>query len=250
MMGSPPNEVGRCLLGASGGDESPHQVTLTRPFFIGVFPVTQGQYTRIMGYNPSYRTGPTRPVESVGLTDIRGSTNWYSWPMIRTVDPNSFMGRLRRHTGLPYCDLPTEAQWEYACRAGTTTALNNGTNLSNPSRSPELNVVGQYVHGPHNQRSNPFHLPVGSAYFPPNRWGIYDMHGNICEWCLDLFQDRLGTAPVTDPIGPMTNGSGKRISRGGSYCNEANHCRSANRSTYNGSAQLGNDGFRVVFTIP
>ncbi|MBR2837573.1 MAG: SUMF1/EgtB/PvdO family nonheme iron enzyme [Kiritimatiellae bacterium] len=250
-MGSPAGETGRCMPSCSREDL--HWVTLTRPFFIGVFPVTQQQYKLMMnGENPSmfaWSGRETCPVERLGLSRIRGAVSAHNWPVVRTVDGNSFMGRLRAHSGYSTFDLPTEAQWEYACRAGTATALNNGTNLTNAYQCPELNAVGHYSRGQYSNMNMP--LPVG-RYFPPNGWGIYDMHGNVCEWCLDRSQTSLGTAPVVDPVGPPSPGgaSDLHVSRGGSFYDVAYFCRSANRSTYQPTDRFSRDGFRVVLTVP
>lgn len=131
MMGSPSDESGRSSC------EDLHGVVLTKPFYIGVFEVTQKQYQLVMGANPSSRKGDMRPVEQVSYNNIRGSVNGAGWPTHNQVDANSFMGRLRSKVNMLF-DLPTEAQWEYACRAGTTAALNSGKSYDGGNNCNEV----------------------------------------------------------------------------------------------------------------
>ena len=220
-MGSPKGELGR------DDNETQHEVTLTNAYYIGVFETTQKQYELITGSNPSLRKGDVRPVEYVSYDVLRGKNKGSSWPYNHDVDEDSFFGKLRSKTNLIF-DLPTEAQWEYACRAGTTTALNSGKNLF----FIYLNNGGFYN----------CHAAVGS--YLPNAWGLYDMHGNVNEWCLDWYQDDLGTDPVTDPLGA---GFGKyRVLRGGSWGDDADDCRSARRDYYYPVYAYDVHGFRVV----
>lgn len=191
------------------------QVTLTKPFYIGLFEVTQKQYQLVMGSNPSpekFRVNSDKwPVCGVSWNTIRGNTNW---PTSSAVSANSFMGRLGARTGLEF-DLPTEAQWEYACRAGTTNYFNNGGSTTN-----DLNKVarwaansggfwGYYVNG---FQCTEYHPTSGGTKLA-NAWGLYDMHGNVYEWCLDWYGNLPSVA--TDPKGP-TSGT-NRVQRGGSY---------------------------------
>lgn len=202
MMGSPSDELGR------DNCEDLHQVTLTKPFYIGVFELTQKQYILVMGSNPGWNGGDKYPALGTSYTDIRGTINGICWPQHNQVDANSFMGRLRSKVNMLF-DLPTEAQWEYACRAGTGTALNNGKNLTSTYNScVNLDELAWYY-----PRSGNNIATVGN--YAANIWGLYDMHGNTCEWCLDRPIERLGTSPLTDPVGATTGGN--RIFKGGGY---------------------------------
>ena len=131
-----------------GLDMKQHQVTLTQSFYVGVFEVTQKQWSLVKGGNPSQYLGDCRPVERLSYGDIRGTsaTGGAGWPVYgHNVDNDSFMGKLRSKTGLLF-DLPTDAQWEYACRAGTSTALNSGKNLTGWAQCPNLAEVGRYYY--------------------------------------------------------------------------------------------------------
>ena len=206
-----------------------HMVTLTKPFYIGVFECTQRQWELAMGTRPSWFSNETcyaaRPVEQVSYADVRGDTKGLLWPKSSEVDGGSFMGVLRSKVGNCGFDLPTEAQWEYVCRAGTKTALNNNTNLSVPDRSPEVLPLGRVAHNCgrdldrddrldttyRNWSDNKGTASVGS--YIPNAWGLYDMHGNIYEWCADRWCEcPIGTI---DPQGP-TEGDSWAI-KGGSW---------------------------------
>ena len=232
-MGSPENELGRIFY-----DETQHQVTLTQDYFLGIFQCTQRQYELVMGSNPSGYQGHDRPVESVSYEDLRGAGKGAQWPADAEVDPNTFFWRLQTRTGLHF-DLPTEAQWEYACRAGTTTALNSGKNITDKYLCPNMSEVGWY-----NGNRDAFgHTKVGS--YSSNAWGLYDMHGNVFEWCLD-WCDAYPQGSVTDPVGP-TSGWSYRVIRGGSWNGGAQRCRSASRlSAVPAYRDFGIIGFRVV----
>lgn len=188
-----------------------YDVTISQPFYMGVFEVTQKQYQLVTGSNPASYKGDARPVEYVSWNTIRGANNW---PNDKTVDNTSFMGILRAKTGLEL-DLPTEAQWEYACRAGTTSEFNNGGDTE-----ADLKTLGRYYN---NGGSDSQHVKVGS--YLPNAWGLYDMHGNVWEWCLDWYGSSLSSG--TDPKGPTSGSS--RVMRGGSFYNNAGLCASSYR---------------------
>jgi formylglycine-generating enzyme required for sulfatase activity len=232
-MGSPPEETGR----QSG--ETQHRVTLTRPYHIGVFEVTQKQWQQVMGSNPALYSGDTRPVEGVSYADVRGASAGAQWPASDGVDAASFMGRLRGKTGLSF-DLPTEAQWEYACRAGTASALNSGSDLTAVEACPNMGAAGRYLH---NGGEAGRHAPAGS--YAPNGWGLYDMHGNAWEWCLDWHADALDAADATDPSGPSSGTSG-RVRRGGGWNSDAQRCRSAQRGSFPASTGYPDTGVRVA----
>jgi formylglycine-generating enzyme required for sulfatase activity len=180
QMGSPPGEAGRF------DDERRHQVTISRPFYLQTTQVTQGQWERVMGHNPSFfkKCGKDCPVERV---------SWH--------DAQAFIARLNHMEKTDEYTLPTEAEWEYACRAGSTTRFSFGDDAAK---------LGDYAWHGGNSGGTP--RPVGQK--KPNAWGLYDMHGNVWEWCLDWYgpyPDR----PVTDPTGPDVGQF--RVLRGGSW---------------------------------
>ncbi|MBO4795819.1 MAG: SUMF1/EgtB/PvdO family nonheme iron enzyme, partial [Verrucomicrobia bacterium] len=206
IMGSPEDELGR------DDDEKQHQVTLTRGYWLGKYEVTQAQFEAVMGKNPSSFKGADLPVENVSYV--------YALAFCKELtEIEKAAGRLPE--GYEYT-LPTEAQWEYACRAGTTTALNSGKNLSDTEQCPEIDEVGWYLYN-----SGEKTHPVGQK--KPNAWGLYDMHGNVLEWCLDWFGD-YPTSSVTDPTGPSTGSD--RVVRGGGWSYDAGYCRSACRDYF------------------
>ena len=248
-MGSPLGELGREI------NETQHEVTLTQEFYIGVFELTQKQWERVMGFWPSYFRNASvrdaRPVEMVSYDDIRGTSSGAGWPANSAVDAGSFMGKLRQKTGLTTLDLPTESQWEYACRAGTTTALNNGTNLTSITEDVNVALVGRYLY---NSGSGPFSadndLAKGTAAvgsYLANAWGLYDMHGNVYEWSLDWYQASYpGT--VSDPRGAASGSY--RVLRGGGWGSGAQGCRSACRIIDAPSSRYVSLGCRVARTLP
>jgi formylglycine-generating enzyme required for sulfatase activity len=242
-MGSPADELGRW------NDETQHQVTLTKDFYIGVFQVTQKQWERVMGTTPSFFAGDKRPVEQVSYNDIRGSSAGAGWPANNNVDASSFMGRLRARTGIASFDLPTEAQWEYACRAGTTRAYNDqtknggaGSDCLTTGWGSDANLEPLAWYGANSSSAR--HREVGTKQ--ANAWGLYDMHGNVREWCLDWYGTYPGT--VSDPVG-AGNGS-FRVLRGGSWISFARFCRSAFRDSGNPSDRFTDGGLRVCSASP
>jgi formylglycine-generating enzyme required for sulfatase activity len=219
-MGTPVEEGGYVK-----AEQPVHRVRLTRSFWMGVYEVTQEQYRAVMGQNPSQSKGAKRPVENV------------SW-----ADAQEFCKRVSEKTG-ETARLPTEAEWEYACRAGTTTAYCFGdsisTDLANYDRSEADEDDDLVPLGESRQRT----MPVGS--FPANPWGLHDMHGNVSEWCQDWFaREYYPKSPDADPMGPET---GKyRVIRGGALHSAPRFCRSGFRGAVPPDSRHKSAGFRVV----
>ena len=219
-MGSPNSE------GYRSRDEGPqHRVRITRPFYMGKYEVTQSQYERIMDANLSKFRGTNNPVDTV------------SWN-----DATEFCRKLSQRTGRKV-RLPTEAEWEYACRAGTTTPFHFGKSLS----SSQANFNGRFPYGGAAKGvSRNKTTSVGS--FPANAWGLHDMHGNLWEWCSDwLYQGYYAKSPQNDPTGPA-NGS-YRVLRGGSWRSNAESCRSAYRERPGLQIRHYFIGFRVAVSL-
>ena len=231
MMGCPKNELGYMPT------ETQHKVTISKPFYIGVFQVTQKQFNFIIGENPSLFKDDICPVECVTYEMLRGSDKGANWPADNDVDDYSFLGKLKANVNVRF-DLPTEAQWEYACRAGTTTAWNNGKNITSNRDDPELDKLGCYA------GNGSTHAPVGC--FLPNAWGIFDMHGNVWEWCLD-WVDIFENESATDPKAPQSGDW--RVIRGGSVGNDAARCRAASRYINAPGKASYLLGFRLVINL-
>lgn len=243
-MGSPAGELGHET------NELQHTVFFTNDFYIGVFEVTQKQWERVMGNWPSFYSNTsyraTRPVDAVNYQAIRGWGVGTNWPASKAVDDDSFMGRFQSRTGFSCFDLPTEAQWEFACRAGTTTALNSGQNLTSTTGAcANLAQVGRYYSNGWIDYKPLVSTTAGTAKvgtYLPNASGLYDMHGNIDEWCLDWYSTT--PAGVTNPPGPISGSS--RVVRGGSWATIPLGCRSAHRNGNGSSLSFPfTTGFRV-----
>ncbi len=219
IMGSPTDEVGR------DQDEGPQtQVTIAQGFWMGKCEVTQAEYQSVMGTNPSNFTGdPASPVEKVSWLEAMEYCT-------KLTQRERAGGRLPE--GYAY-RLPTEAEWEYACRAGTTTRFSYGDDKSYAQ-------VGDYAWFTGNSDSGTH--PVGTKR--PNPWGLFDMHGGVWEWCLDRWQGFLPGGSLTNLPGPAEGSL--RVARGGSWLYDAKICRSANRDDYSPSNRCSDLGFRVV----
>jgi formylglycine-generating enzyme required for sulfatase activity len=225
-MGSPETEADR------GADETQHRVEITRPFYLGVYQVTQEEYQKVMGTNPSnFKHDKRLPVDQV------------SWE-----EAVEFCRKLsglaeERKRGRSY-RLPTEAEWEYSCREGglSLTPFHYGTSLS----STQANFNGQHPYGGapagnYLQKTT----PVGS--YKPNKLGLFDMHGNVFEWCSDWYDENYyNSSPRQDPRGPQ-NGN-HRVLRGGAWGGWGQGCRAAFR-VFCGPNDPNRIGFRVVLVI-
>ena len=211
-----------------------------QPFYCAVFETTQRQWELVTGERPSWFANETcyatRPVEKVSWNMIRGDAATYDWPNVQGVASDSFVGVLRQKTGLAALDLPTEAQWEYACRAGTTTDFNNGKNWSGNNPCPNMDEVGRYWYNGGSDYSHFCATNAGTAAvgsYDPNKWGLYDMHGNVREWCLERYS---------------SSGS-NRVLRGGSWNNGVFYCASSSRGGSYPSFEYDYYGFRLVRTL-
>ena len=216
-MGTPPSEVGH------EAQATLHRVALTRPFYLGRTEVTQGQWQAVMDSNPSaFRDcGVDCPVENVNYDEIA-----------------DFLARLSRRSDLVY-RLPTEAEWEYACRAGTSTPFSTGDNLT----TDQANYAGDFPYpgfpeGVDRARTAPV------ASFPAKPWGFYDLHGNVWEWVED-FQCPYPEGPATGPLGICD--SDRRVIRGGSWAFNADSARCGLRYTHRPHDRGPSLGFRVAF---
>jgi formylglycine-generating enzyme required for sulfatase activity len=215
LMGSPDDEVGR------DNDEGPqHLVTLSHGFWLADAPCMQAEWRVVMGTEPSDFKGSDLPVEQV-----------------RWEECQEFCKRLRsRFPGLE-ARLPTEAEWEYACRAGTMSAFNDGSACTEPEgKDPALEKLGWFGENI-SEKTHPVRKKEA------NRWGLYDMHGNVCEWCEDWFGN-YDTNDQVDPTGPASGLA--RVRRGGSWFNLAWDCRSASRIWWLPSARRSILGFRLA----
>lgn len=222
-MGSPDDEPER-----DDAEGPQHEVTVPT-FLMGRYPVTQAQYEKVMGNNPgtAYDTdrfvAPNRPIVGVG---------WH--------DAVEFCDRLAKQTGRPY-RLPSEAEWEYACRAGTTTPFYFGKTLT----TEVANYHGNYTYagGPNGENRNG--TPPVDHFGIANAFGLSDMHGNVLEWCQDFWHGSYRDAPADGSAWIKTGDSSRRVLRGGSWAHVPWHCRSA----YRGNLEPGNHSYYVGFRV-
>ena len=220
-MGSPAGEL------AHQDDETHHEVTLTKGFYLGVHPVTQEQWQIVMGNNPSHFSGENLPVEQVSWNDCQ-----------------EFLKKLRDQDGQAY-RLPTEAEWEYACRAGTTTPFHFGAVLN----GKQANCDGNYPYntdekGPYPERTT----EVGS--YAANAWGLHDLHGNVWQWCEDDYDPKYyANSPIKDPLNINKPRLARRVLRGGSWYNFPSNCRAADRLRSAPEVRTNFIGFRVCLSL-
>jgi formylglycine-generating enzyme required for sulfatase activity len=235
LMGSPDDEPERKT---DQADEGPlHPVTISQPFYYGIYPVTQREYETVMGENPSHfgetnGGGPDHPVEMVSWAQAKE----FCWNLSSRPE-EAGAGRVYR--------LPSEAEWEYACRAGTTTPFWWG----NSATSLDANFDGR---NPYNDGTPSGFLERTAAVgsYRPNPFGLYDVHGNVWEWCADWYDEHYyGVSPAVDP--PGSDRDGRPATRGGSWYDWGSRSRSAHRDFWYGAAYSSDKiGFRVVLTIP
>jgi formylglycine-generating enzyme required for sulfatase activity len=200
---------------ADSNETPQHRVTISQSFYLGKYEVTQAQWEAVMGNNPSEFKGQSNPVENV------------SWN-----DAQTFIERLNRKEGTKKYRLPTEAEWEYAARAGTTTLFSFGD---------DVDSLGQYA-----WYATIMSLPVGGKL--PNPWGLYDMHGNVWEWVQDWYDESYyAKSPASDPRGPAVGSN--RVLRGGGFASDsAEPLRSAKRGSYSPEIRSVVSGFRIAFS--
>jgi formylglycine-generating enzyme required for sulfatase activity len=234
QMGSPDTEPDR------DDCEGPrHQVTITASFYLGVYEVTQEEYRQVMGMNPShFRAGGERAARVRGMDTRRFPVENVSWEEAVKFCKKLSASPREKRAGLAY-RLPTEAEWEYACRAGTSTAFHTGPSLALWQANFNGNDPPKAAHVPYRNRT----MPVGS--YKPNTFGLYDMHGNVCEWCADWFDEANYTRePRRNPRGPA--GGSLRVLRGGCWWRGEWSCRSAYRTRSAPEARWNFVGFRVA----
>jgi formylglycine-generating enzyme required for sulfatase activity len=228
LMGSPNDEAQHQWA------ESPqHDVTLAA-FCMGQFPITQAQWHIVADWKPVERKLKANPSRFEGDRNPVESITW--------EEAIEFCARLSRHTGRNY-SLPSEAQWEYVCRAGTTTPFHYGNTLMPKLARYDWSNI--YANTPvEKQEWEQSSSPVGS--FPANDWGLYDMHGNVREWCLDDWHSNYERAPADGSawINKKAKKQSKKVLRGGSWFDYPSYCRSSARVNF--SSRDGDHGFRVI----
>ena len=250
LMGSPDNESGRMTTERGENWEKQHRVILTDDYYMALFETTQKQYARLDDSHVSSPSGDTYPLNRATLTELRGESLGLGWPSNHDVDGTSWFGKLRAATGLDF-DLPTEAQWEFACRAGTTTAYCCGIASTGSPDAHVWGVPGIEAYAQYTYSSSSKLQYVGQKN--PNGYGLYDMMGNVNEMCLDWVGDYPSDGGVSvDPRGAakpnpldLANDS-VLIFRGGYYNSIGDALRSANRMKWRPRSAADAYGFRMV----
>jgi len=264
-MGSHTNELTRETLNRAD-KEPPHRVSFTNDFYLGVFEVTQEQWRRVMGARwactfSNETDWAVRPVERLKIENVRRG-NWPTLERPKTDSTDNFISMLIRNTGLAGFELPTEAQWEFACRAGTDTMFNSGLDSEKQDRAPQLQPLGRFRYGGYYVDGVEGAEPTGDTpaarggtarvgSYRSNAWGLYDMHGNVFEWCRDWYQvDPTAGVSEIEPTGPVSgekdgDNNTHRLVRGGSCHSKSGECRSARRKRGNDVSATA--GFRLCF---
>jgi formylglycine-generating enzyme required for sulfatase activity len=232
-MGSPPGEKER-----SAG-EAAHAVTINRPFYLAKYAVTQEQYRQLTGKNPSFFSAGEGGRDRVaGLDTRRLPVENVSWE-----DAAGFCRELAERTGRK-AHLPSEAEWEYACRAGTTTPFHFGSRCN----GKQANCNGNFPYG--TPEKGPYlERPCAVGSYRPNAFGLYDMHGNILQWCQDWYAPSCDDLPGKDPVRVNIGPEATRVLRGGLWFSYARYCRAAFRDRRVPGKRDGSLGFRVAFLL-
>ena len=237
LMGSPPDELER-----QDSEGPQHEVTIAEPFLMGQSPVTQAQWAKVAQMDQVKRSMTQNPSDlKVADLPVVG----VSW-----LDAEEFCLRLSKHTNRTY-RLPSEAEWEYACRAGTTTAFHFGETIDaelanyRAQDNTDFDWSGKYgrgILGEYREKT------TSIKTFPANSFGLYDMHGNVWEWCLDSWYENYDDAPTDGSARDASNDSGSKILRGGSWFGPPGDCRSAFRLRGTVDGRSNYLGFRVVYS--
>lgn len=262
VMGQPTNnsvEVTLCKW-SEPPDERPHWVSFSSDYYMAIYPMTQGQNKKLTGNDSSKDHHPEKPVDGISYKALRGGAPDVDWPTTDSSVVGGALATMRSKTGIMF-DIPTEAEWEFACRAGTQTAFYMGVDATATSDNCGVTDLGEYAWFKGNCEREA--VKDGGAYMnglqivgqkKPNAWGLYDMMGNVTEWCRDWAGSYdLSVQPILDPTGPISGTS--RIKRGGHWGSIGAYCRSSTRrsSQYldwsldrSSGGDYWSNGFRLV----